>query len=70
MKKIGVFIFAIGLVITIVTGFNFITREKVVDIGDLEISRNQNHSIAWSPILGVVVMTLGGGLFVLGFRKQ
>ena len=70
MKKIGIIIIAIGLVITVVTGFNFVTREKVVDIGDLKISRNKNHSIAWSPLVGVAVMVLGGGLFIIGLKKK
>jgi hypothetical protein len=70
MKKIGMIVLAIGLVITIITGFNFVTREKVVDIGDLKISRNKNHSIAWSPFVGVGVMVLGGGFFLVGLKKK
>lgn len=70
MKKIGVIVMAIGLVITLITGFNFVTREKVVDIGDLKISRNKNHSIAWSPLVGVAVMAIGCGVFVIGLKKK
>jgi len=70
MKKVGIIILAIGLVITIVTGFNFVTREKVVDIGELQISRDKHHSLAWSPIVGVVVMAIGGGVLLLGMKKQ
>lgn len=70
MKKIGIIIIAIGLVITIVTGFNYVTREKVVDIGELEISRNKNHKLNWSPVVGVVVMVIGGGFFLFGLKKS
>lgn len=66
MKKISLFIIAIGLLITLFTGFNYITREKVVDIGDLEITANKNHTVAWSPIVGVVLMVVGGGLYLVG----
>jgi hypothetical protein len=69
MKKVGIIILAIGLVITIVTGFNFVTREKVVDIGELQISRDKHHHLAWSPIVGVVVMAIGGGILLLGMKK-
>jgi hypothetical protein len=66
MKKLSLFIIAIGFLITIFTGFNYITREKVVDIGDLEITANKNHTIQWSPIIGVVLMVAGGGFYLFG----
>ena len=70
MKKISLFIIAIGLLITLFTGFNYITREKVVDIGDLEITANKNHTVAWSPIVGVVLMVVGGGLYLVGSKGK
>jgi hypothetical protein len=70
MKKPGTIIFAIGLIITLFTGFNFITREKVVDIGELEIKANKRHSVSWSPYLGIAVMVVGGAMFVYGSKKE
>lgn len=69
MKNLGIVILVIGLIITIITGFNYVTKEKVVDIGALEISRDKNHSVAWSPIAGVVVMIIGGGILLFGVKK-
>lgn len=70
MKNIGIAIMAIGLIITLITGFKFVTREKVVDIGDIQISRDKNHSIAWSPLVGVAVMVVGCGVFFMGLKKK
>lgn len=70
MKSIGIIILFIGLAITLITGFSFVTREKVVDLGEVQISRNKNHNIAWSPIAGVVVMAVGGGILLLGIKKK
>lgn len=70
MKKIGAIIFAIGLLATVFTGFNFVTREKVVDIGDLEIMGNKNHSLAWEPALGLGVMIVGGIVFAFGSKRN
>ncbi len=70
MKSLGLAIIFIGLVITIITGFSFVTREKVVDLGEVQISRNKNHNVAWSPIAGVVVMAIGGGILLLGYKKK
>lgn len=70
MKRTGLIILVIGLLITIFTGFNFITREKVVDLGDLEITQNKNHDITWSPIIGVVVLAIGGGIYLTGMSRK
>ncbi len=70
MKKIGIIILVVGLLITIFTGFNLITKKKVVDVGDLQISTNQNHRVAWSPIIGIVAMVTGGVVFLVGTKKR
>ena len=69
MKKLGFVILIIGVLITIFTGFKFVTREKVVDMGEIQISRNKKHSLAWSPLIGVGVMVIGGGIILFGEKK-
>ncbi len=69
MKKAGIIILIIGLVVTIVTGLTFVTREKVVDIGKLEINAEKKHSLSWSPVVGVVMMTIGAGVYLTGTKK-
>jgi hypothetical protein len=65
MKKAGIILLIIGLAITLFTGLSFVTREKVVDIGELEISAKKNHSLTWSPIFGIVIIAIGAGFFLL-----
>lgn len=50
------------------TGFNFVTKEKVVDIGPVEINKDKNHVVIWSPILGGVLFF--GGLVLLFTEKK
>jgi len=69
MKKIGIVIFAIGVLITAVTGFTYVTREKVVDLGSVEITANKRHYMDWSPIAGVVVMAIGAVVYFVGEKK-
>jgi hypothetical protein len=70
MKKAGIFILAIGVILILFTSFNFITREKVVDVGPLEITANKNHRLAWSPISGIVLIVVGAGIYIFGVRKK
>jgi hypothetical protein len=60
MKKAGIFIIILGLGLTIFTAVTFFTREKVVDIGDVAITRNKPHHLKWSPLIGIAVMGIGG----------
>lgn len=69
MKKTGIVIIIIGLIFTIITGFKYFTREKVMDIGSLKITTSQPHRINWSPYLGVGIMIAGGIVFLVGNKK-
>jgi uncharacterized membrane protein YidH (DUF202 family) len=60
MKTTGIVIIIIGILLTIFTAFTYFTKEKVVDIGKLEISRDKPHNLNWSPLIGVLVIGVGG----------
>jgi hypothetical protein len=65
MKKVGIVIFIIGVILTIFTAFTFFTREKVVDIGKLEITANKPHHLKWSPLIGIALMGVGGSVILI-----
>jgi hypothetical protein len=60
MKKAGIFIIILGLVLTIFTTVTFFTRESVAKIGDVNITASKRHNLKWSPLVGIAVMGIGG----------
>jgi len=58
----------LGILMLIYTGFNFVTTERVVDLGPLKIDAQKNHSVAWPPIVGIVLVV--GGVLLLGKTKK
>ena len=52
----------------IYTGFNYVTTEKVVDLGPIKINAEKNHPVQWSPIVGVILLV--GGIVVLVTSKN
>jgi hypothetical protein len=60
MKKFGIIILLLGLGLTIFTAVTYFTKEKVVDIGKVEITRNKPHHLKWSPLIGIAIMGIGG----------
>jgi Na+-transporting NADH:ubiquinone oxidoreductase subunit NqrF len=65
MKKAGIVILILGLVLTLVTTVTFFTREKIVDMGEIQISANKRHNLNWSPFIGLAVMAVGGVLLLV-----
>ncbi len=70
MKTAGIVILIIGLLLTIFTTFNYFTREKVVDIGKVEITANKRHHVAWSPFVGLAVMVAGGVVLLMASKRK
>ena len=70
MKTTGIAIIIIGLALTIFTTFKFFTREKVVDMGPMEITTQKPHEINWSPIVGIAVMGIGVAVLWQSSRKK
>ena len=60
MKQTGIIILALGIIITLFTGLKLVTKEKVIDIGDLEVTHKKKQNIAWSPEVGIALMVVGG----------
>ena len=68
-KTIGLIIIVVGLMMTLYTGFNYVTKEKIVDIGGVEITADKDHTANWSPFIGIGIMVIGGVVFLYGKKK-
>lgn len=67
-RTIGIALIVIGVIMMIYTGFNYVTTEKVVDLGPLKINAEKNHPVQWSPIIGVVLVV--GGIVIVATGKK
>lgn len=68
-KAIGLFIIVVGFAMTIYTGFNFQTRDKLLDFGGIQIMKDKEHTINWSPLIGIGAVIVGSVVFFSGSRK-
>ncbi len=69
MKKAGIIILIIGLALTIFTTVTYFTREKVIDLGEIEITANKRHNLNWSPFVGLAVMAVGGVMILVPSKR-
>ena len=69
MKNLGIVLMVAGLIMVFITGFNLVTKKKVVDLGPIEINKEENHPIQWSPIIGVSILVAGVLVFATNKNK-
>lgn len=70
MKTLGIILLIVGLIMTAFTGFNIITKKKVVDLGSIEINSTEKTPIYWSPITGALLAVAGIVILVVDKRKN
>ena len=70
MKIAGIVIMILGLIMTLYTGFTYVTKEKVVELGDLKVTRDDEHTVNWQPYVGIGVMVIGGVVLIVGRKKS
>jgi hypothetical protein len=69
MKTFGIVLLVVGLIMTVFTGFNVITKKKVVDLGPVQIDKEEKTPIFWSPITGGILAAAGLVVILVGKRK-
>lgn len=68
MKTFGIILLVVGFLMIVITGFTIVTKEKVADVGPIEISKQEKTPVYWSPITGAVIAS--GGIIVLLFARK
>lgn len=68
-RIIGVVVIIVGILMIAYNSFNFKTTEKVVDLGAIQISKEKDNPIAWSPIVGVVLL-IAGVVIIISAKKE
>lgn len=69
MRNLGIILIAIGVVLMLITGFNYVSKDKVLDLGKVEVNKERTHPVRWSPIVGAVLL-VAGVIVLLGDRKK
>jgi len=68
MKIAGIVLIIIGILMIAYTGFNYVTTEKVVDLGPIQINQKKTHPVQWSPVIGGLLLL--GGVIVIALDKR
>ncbi len=67
---IGIVLIVIGIFAFVYQGITYTTRDKVVDIGPIEMTAEKTKTIPLSPIVGGIALAGGIVLLVVGIKKS
>ncbi|MGB2670904.1 MAG: hypothetical protein WA621_19045 [Candidatus Acidiferrum sp.] len=65
---LGIILLVLGLFALAYQGFTYTTRKKVVDIGPLQATKTEHHTVPLPPVLGVLAL-LGGIVVIVSDRR-
>ncbi len=66
---IAIMLIALGIIAFAYEGFNYTTRENVVDIGPLKVTTEKTRTLPLPPIVGAIALIGGIVLLVVGSKK-
>ena len=66
----GMVLIILGVAALVYQGVTYTTQKKAVDLGPLQITEKQKHTIPLPPVLGAVAVAGGIVLVVMGGKRS
>jgi hypothetical protein len=69
MKIVAIVLIVIGLIGLLAGGISFTTKEKVIDLGPIDVTRDKTHT-AYIPLAASIAALVAGGLMLTVGQKR
>ncbi|MGD0237855.1 MAG: DUF3185 domain-containing protein [Syntrophorhabdales bacterium] len=66
---IAIILIALGIAALAYQGITYTTREKVVDLGPIQVTAEKTKTLPLPPIVGAIALVGGIVLLVMGSKK-
>jgi len=70
MRIVGIILVVLGALGLAYQGFTYVTKEKVVDAGPVQVSREKENTVWIPPVVGGIALVSGLILLATGGRKE
>jgi hypothetical protein len=67
---IGIILIVVAIAAFAYQGISFTTREKVIDLGPLQVTADKTRTLPLSPIVGGLSLISGVALLFMGQKKS
>jgi hypothetical protein len=68
MKPLGLILIVLGIAALMYQGFTYTTHKKVLDVGPIQATKEEHHSVPLPPVLGAIAL-IGGVVILVSDRK-
>lgn len=65
-SMLGIALVVLGVIALAYQGFTYTTQKKAVDLGPIQVTREEKHTVPLPPILGALALIGGIALLVTG----
>ena len=65
---LGIALIILGIIALAYQGFTYTTQKKVVDLGPLQATKEEHHTVPLPPILGAIAL-IGGIVLIASGRR-
>lgn len=65
---IGIILIILGIVALAYQGITYVTHDRVIDMGPIQVTADRTHTIPIAPIVGAVAIIAGVVMLVMGIR--
>ncbi len=69
-KVIGIVLIALGILALVYSGFSYVTTQKVVDIGPIQVNHDVDHTVQWPPFVSAILIVAGVVVLVTNKKGQ
>jgi hypothetical protein len=69
MKILGIVLIVLGVFGLAYGGISWTHKDKVVDIGPVEVTQDKHERLPFSPIAGGICLVVGATLLITGKRS-
>jgi drug/metabolite transporter (DMT)-like permease len=69
MKALGIVLLIIGVLSLVYQGFTYTTQKKVLDVGPIQATKQEHHTVSLPPILGALAL-IGGVVVLVSDRRS
>jgi formate hydrogenlyase subunit 4 len=67
-RALGLILVVLGVIALAYQGITYTTQKKVVDIGPIQATKQEHHTVPLPPVLGVLALV--GGIIVLATDRS
>jgi hypothetical protein len=67
---LGIALMLLGMIALFYQGFSYTVPKKTVDLGPLQVTKEERHNVPLPPILGALALIGGIGVLVLDRREK